>query len=351
MPIHGAVTIPDLPSSYAGWEPAPVSPAPAPIRPEASRTLTRMAAGAAGVLVLALGTAIAVRPTAVQPAAGPAWRPDGITLAACQARVAAPENVLRGKETCDYPTEGSDRAANAPAADPKDPVYAGAVLAVGLQSDNHGCTTGRKRPVVATVYPVLSATVPPAPGVPHVETTFQIQGVDGPVAQDGQLFNGDGNWPEHTTALPFDRIAPLEHGVTYRWRVRATPAKVAAAGWSPWCEFTVAQADLRLDEYRIYQVTLPAETWREMLAALGPALTHVTGYQPPHRPIESAVRDADGTRADQVTVAMNGRRWSTVVDNLAQAATQRNGAAWPLADTLSAGLGGPHRVTMGYPRK
>ncbi|WP_433612124.1 hypothetical protein ACQP2P_00370 [Dactylosporangium sp. CA-139114] len=310
------MTVPHLPPDYAGWAhvptqpaaPPPPAPVSAPTESEASRTLTRMAAGAAGVLVLALGTAIAVRPTDGSPAEA-AWRPSGITLAECQARIAAPANVLSGQETCDYPQEERDRAAGAPAADPKDPVYAGVVLAVGLQSDNRGCATGANRPVVTTVYPVLSATVPAAPGVPHVETAFQLQGLDGPIPQEGEQFGGDGNWPEHTTALPIERIGPLGHGVSYRWRVRATPPKVAAAGWSRWCEFTVARADLRLDEYHTYRVTLPAETWRGILDALGPALPHVNGYSPPHGPIESAVRDTSGSRsADQVMVAMDGRR-------------------------------------------
>ncbi|MER7281749.1 hypothetical protein ABT369_45670 [Dactylosporangium sp. NPDC000244] len=348
------MTVPDLPPDYAGWAHVPAQPAATPVLPsapiesEASRTLTRMAIGAAGVLVLALGTAIAVRPTDGSPAEA-AWRPAGITLAECQARIA---NVLTGKETCDYPQEERDRAAAAPAADPKDPVYAGVVLAVGLQSDDRGGTTGANRPVVPTVYPVLSATLPAAPGVPHVDTAFQLQGLDGPIPQEGEQLGGDGNWPEHTTALPLERVAPLEHGVSYRWRVRATPPQVAAAGWSRWCEFTVARADLRLDEYHTYQVTLPAETWREILAVLGPAVERVNGYEPPHGPIESAVRDTSGSRsADQVAVAMNGRRWITVMDDLAQVATQRNTGAWPLADALSAGLGGPERVTMGFPRR
>ncbi|WP_433043205.1 hypothetical protein [Dactylosporangium sp. CS-033363] len=202
-----------------------------------------------------------------------------------------------------------------------------AAVGVALDTDGRGCAD---RPVLDTVRPVLAFT---GDSPPYRSSTFQLRGLAGHTERDVDL---PGEPDGRGAALDFKRAGTLAHGVSYRWRVRATPT----AGWSPWCEFTVAAStpdDLGLDETRTYTVTLPGPQWRAIAAALGPD----------HAPITAAGQSG----GDRVAVSLDGLHWRLAVEGLAYWGSQhRDAAVWRLADLLSAELGGPAHPTMGFPR-
>ncbi|GID97410.1 hypothetical protein Adi01nite_68220 [Amorphoplanes digitatis] len=340
-----------LPDPAAREVVAPAGPVPAG-RPQ---SLVPMAVGAAIVVVLAVAVAAVTRPSAVDGAAAqhatepasagvasPAPRP--MSLADCQAAIAAPTN---SGPPCGYPPAGMGPPFDEPQADPSDPAYAGAALPVGLTSGGRACATGPNRPTLDTVRPTLATSFAGAPGLPYLEATFQITGVDGPTAHDLNLAGTAGGHGQ-TAALEFWRMEPLTHGESYRWRVRGTPPTIKAGGWSLWCEFTIAMTtsdDLNLDEDREYTVALPAAKWREMLKVLGPVETYSA-----QAPIADAVKAAPGA-ASRVPATLRGSGWRSVVADLTSRASEHDAEAeWNLADLLSTSLDGPSHVTMGFPR-
>lgn len=330
-------------------QPAPPAPAPKQATPpDPSRSLARMAVGAGIAVVLALTIVVATRPSEVDRTASPAATTAGpMPLAECQAAVAARPNPSAGF-TCGYTTESDDGAA----ADPRDPRYAGAALPVGLSTDGLACVTGPDRPILDTVHPVLSASFTAAPGLRHVAPTFQLRGVFGRTDRDMD-HSGDFVPAAEAATLKIVLYGRLEHGVSYRWRIRGTPAYIPAGGWSPWCEFTIATTtpdDLGVDDGREYPVALPGAKWREMLAVLGPVETHPSGDKSAHAPIADAVKTALPP-ARRVAVTLTGRQWKSVANDLAYWASEKDAPAyWNLADQLSAALGGPPMLTMGFPR-
>jgi hypothetical protein len=234
---------PALPSSPRPDRLPPAVGRPAPEQPATSRSLFRMAVGAAVVVVLAVGVAVVTRPS------GGGNRPGGVggasvggamSLADCQAAVAA-RTSLPEEETCGYPRPaGMNPFAAGQAADPGDPRYAGAVLPVELSAGGAPCAAGAGRPLLRTVRPTLTAAFTPGTGPGLILSTFQITGLDHftdrDLTADGSRESIDGR----RASLYLWRYGDLRHGESYRWRVRATPSWVAADGWSPWCEFTVA---------------------------------------------------------------------------------------------------------------
>jgi hypothetical protein len=339
-----------------------------PTRSDASRELTRMAAVAVLVVVLGLVGVVLTRPSDIAkgetaPALGPsaaasAFIPSAaapaspearLSLAACQAAIAA--RVTMPEElTCGYDRSKRDEVNREPAADPNDPEYAGSSLPTNLSTDGKGCSTGPGRPVLDTVRPVLTTDFIPVPGLSQIMNTFQLTRLDGNLSQDlvqaGSQMPGS---PDATATLDLRGNQELSHGVTYKWRVRATPPYIAIGGWSPWCEFTIAKVtpdDLGLESGRIYTVTLPVGTWRQISALLGPVETYVNGEKSKHLPIAVAASKPAG----QVPVTLDGHTWDLIVGDLASLASQE-GEPWTFADVVSAALGGPPHPTMGFERK
>ncbi len=314
-----------------------------------------MAAGAGIVVVLAIFTVIVTRPSGsgsrvtARPSPYPAasraliserLRP--LSLGECQAAIADQLDPI-GQQACGYETAGLDRLYDEPSADPADPRYAGAALPTGLSTDGRNCVAGPGRPVLDTVRPTLSASFTAVPGLRRIGSTFQITGVYGRTAEDQQL-PGDPGDPL-TATMDFRWGKPLRHGESYRWRVRGTPPAVGAAGWSPWCEFTIPEStpdDLGLDDDRDYRAVLTAAEWLKIL--------NVVPVSAPYVPIDTAAKAATSP-ATQVPVTLTGRAWFLLVNDLAyQASDNDDQAIWKLADLLSSALGGPDRPTMGHPR-
>ncbi|MCW2136218.1 hypothetical protein BXY51_000740 [Actinoplanes cyaneus] len=202
-----------------------------------------MAVGATLLVVVAVAVVVATRPTSGgnRPGAtGEAPAAGLMSLADCQAAVAA-RTSLPEEETCGYPRPtGMNPFAAGEAADPGDPRYAGAVLPVELSASGAPCAAGAGRPLLGTVRPTLTAAFTPGTGPGLILSTFQITGLDHftdrDLTADGSRESIDGR----RASLYLWRYGDLRHGESYRWRVRATPSWVAADGWSPWCEFTVA---------------------------------------------------------------------------------------------------------------
>ncbi|MBU2670535.1 hypothetical protein KOI35_44250 [Actinoplanes bogorensis] len=341
----------------AGAEPASVSPpAGGPVRgADPSRSLVKMAIGAGIVVVLAILTVIVTRPSnrnatptaAVAAIPYPSESGGGLpsrppmSLADCQLTLAVNLNATDGM-ICGYETAGWDRVYDEPSADPNDPRYAGAALPVGMNTDGRICVAGSERPVLDTVRPTLSASFTPVPGLRYIKSTFQITGVYGRTAED-QLLPGDTLDPLKAT-LEFFRHGDLEHGESYRWRVRGTPPTIGAAGWSPWCEFTIPEKtpdDLGLDDNRTYSATLTAAEWKQVLAAYNVTEGNAAGKAA----IGAAIKD--GT----APVTLKGSDWVDLVNFLAWTASEnRDQATWRLADLVSSAVGGPDPVTMGHER-
>ncbi len=359
---------PDLvrPSSPPAAMPAP------PPTSTASRSLVRMGVGAGIVVVLALITAVLIRPrdtasTAdpysadLTPAPGASGAPMPIDqsspmpLAQCQAAVAEWGGVST-RLNCGYETTGAGLPGlwtDEPGADPDDPQYAGAALPTDLSTDGQACVTGAGRPVVDTVRPTFSASFTGGAGLLRLESTFQLTGVAGPDSQSLET-SGDPGPPGAAASLTLSsQRPPLQHGESYKWRVRATPRTINARGWSSWCEFTVAETtpdDLGLDDFRNYRVELPTAKWREIVAALKPAVPDAADVASTFAPIEDALKAAP-PKAAELSVLLNGRRWGELEKEIcARAYDDDNPAIWKLADLVSAALGGPERPTMGYER-
>ncbi|MEV4639323.1 hypothetical protein AB0J80_18410 [Actinoplanes sp. NPDC049548] len=285
-----------------------------------------MAVGAAVLVLLALATAVATRPSDTNEATRPSDS-NGTAISLWPLRPSA-----------------------SPSGDQAD---AGASLPSGLTTSGRFCQTGINRPDLDTVFPVLSAAVTPAPGM-QSEFSFQLRGMSGLTAQQDTDLVGQLNPATGTAVLDFKRVgAKLLHGESYRWRVRDRSPSVQADGWSQWCEFAIATQtpdDLGLADERQYKVVLPAARWREILKVLGPVETYVNGEKSIHAPIEKAAKTASSPTR-RVPVTLSGRYWSDVVSGLAYWASQRaDGSYWALADLLSDILGGPVYVTMGFPR-
>jgi hypothetical protein len=288
-------------------------PAPPPGPSAASRSLVRMAAGGGIAVLLAVAVAVAARPPD-DPAPEP-----------------VPADLILGSSFL---------------GDIK-----GATLAepINLSTGGRPCLTGAERPVLDTVYPALSASFTGAARRQYVEPAFQVEHLPGFAVQDGESA-GDPVAVGETATLDLRRRGPLTLGASYRWRVRGAPAQTPGDdGWSPWCEFTIAASTpdgLALDEGRTYTVALSTANWQAILRVLGPVEVYAGGGKSVHAPIEDAAK----TAAAQAPVAMDGSRWKLVVSDLASLAADRDPAAWSLVDLLSTALGGPPRLTMGYPR-
>ena len=282
--------------------------------------------GAAGVVFLV---------AAVARVAGDEEPPDAppMSLAECQTAIAAQPYPRAERVTCDRPWESTAGLESEDAA--------GAALPTVLSTEGTACGTGVK-PVLDTVFPTLSARFSAGPGRTELQSTFQLRGVTDPVHDldhEGTPVRSAGE----ASTLDFAMMGTrLRQGATYRWRVRGTPPSVPAAGWSPWCEFTVGEKtsdDLGLTEGRDYAVTLPAATWRAIAGVLGPVETYASGGRSLHEPIAVAA-----TKKTATAVTLTGQGWSSVVNGLAYH------ASWELADLVSARLDGPPRPTMGFPR-
>jgi hypothetical protein len=233
-----------------------------------------------------------------------------------------------------------------------EPADTTAAQPINLSTGGRPCMTGSGRPVLDTVYPALSASFTGAAGRQYVEPAWQIEHVPGFAVQDGDAA-GDPVAVGETATFDLRRRGPLTHGASYRWRVRGAPAQTPGdAGWSTWCEFTIAAStpdDLDLDESRTYTVVLSEANWQAILRVLGPVEVYVGGERSVHAPIEDAAKTA-APSASQVSVAMIGSHWKLVVGDLSSRASDRDASAWTLVDLLSTALGGPPRLTMGYPR-
>ncbi|MBB2946925.1 hypothetical protein FB565_006693 [Actinoplanes lutulentus] len=254
--------------------------------------------------------------------------------------------------TCDYTWTSTAGRSNEDPADPADPEYAGAALPTGLSTDGRGCVTGPNRPVLDTVFPVLSSSFTPVPGLTEIASTVQLRGIsDRAHAQDldqpGYRFGERVLTAELDLAMLGTR---LRQGESYRWRVRGTPPSVPAGGWSPWCEFTIAGKtldDLGLDDSRGYDVVLPTATWRRISDVMGPVETYVGGGTSAHEPIAIAARST----SSRAQVTMSGSDWEGIVNALAYHASEQGEVSyWELADLVSAALDGPPHPTMGFPR-
>ncbi len=275
-----------------------------------------------------------------------------MSLAECQAAVAARVS-LPETETCGYDSTATAMNPLGDTAAPDDSEYAGAVMPAQLSTGGYACGSGSDRPVLDTVRPELFATFTAGPGPDLVYSTFQLTGLDHYTDQDRQIQGSRDDWGGRRASVDLRRYGSLEHGESYRWRVRATPPWVAAGGWSPWCEFTVAQVtpdDLGVDAGRDYTVTLPVQTWRMVLAVLGPVQRYVNGGYSTHAPIRDAVKRASAATGE-IPVTASGPAWVSIVERLCSTASQNHAPeTWELADAVSRELGGPEHPTLGFPR-
>ncbi|WP_433833703.1 hypothetical protein ACQP2E_19560 [Actinoplanes sp. CA-015351] len=281
--------------------------------------------------------------------AGPAAPP---SLAACQMAIATRPYPRSEAVSCDYTWTSTAGRSDEDAADPADPEYAGAALPTGMSTDGRDCVAGPDRPVLDTVFPVLSSSFTPVPGLTEIESTVQLRGIsDRAHAQDlDQPGNRFGD-RVLTATLDFARLGTrLRQGESYRWRVRGTPPSVPAGGWSPWCEFTIAGKtpdDLGLDNSRGYQVVLPTTAWRQISDVMGPVETYANGDRSSHEPIAIAAKST----SPRAQVTLSGSVWSSVVNGLAYHASEQDEPSyWELADLVSSALDGPPHPTMGFPR-
>ncbi|MCM4078807.1 hypothetical protein [Paractinoplanes hotanensis] len=97
----------------------------------------------------------------------------------------------------------------------------------------------------------------------------------------------------------------MKHGQSYRWRARGTPPTVGAAGWSPWCEFTIpekAPDDLGLDDSRNFRATLTAAEWRQVLAVFADTEDDAAA----RASIETATKAARHQRPDPLDAGSHG---------------------------------------------
>jgi hypothetical protein len=301
-----------------------------------------MAVAAGVVVALGLAGVLIMRPTTdgrEPPRAEPAHAEPAapLTLAECQAAISRQTNPTE-LLTCGYEPGPASGSLDEPPADPNDPKYAGSSLPIDLSTNGQGCSTGPGRPVLDTVRPVLTSSFIEVPGLTRIENTFHVTRLDR-MFQD-VVRPGERRPTGPDATLDFKQLGtePLSHGVSYRWRVRATPGYVNAGGWSPWCEFTIGKVtsdDLGLERDRDYTATLPVATWRQAAAVVGVW----------HPPIAAAAARPAGT----VAVTLDGGSWQSFVTHLASVAS-RDDLPWPTVDAVSRAVGGPPRVTMGYPR-
>ncbi|GAA3205120.1 hypothetical protein GCM10010532_026630 [Dactylosporangium siamense] len=308
----------------------PLTAEPSTVDRQARRSLVPMAVGGAVAVVLALAVAVAARPSDPGRTATPK-------------HPATPQHPPAPRQPAATPQPGAGLPRAATAAQP-----------VGLSTAGGGCVTGPDRPVLDTVHPTLSASFTGVPAEQYVQPTFQLRRDTDAVDPAGTL-PGEPVAAGRTSTLDLRRHTTLAHGVTYRWRVRGTPDLNPGddAGWSSWCEFTVAATApdaLDLDDGRTYTVTLPTARWQAILRVLGPVPPSPGGDRPEQAPIEDAVRRAAPGTA-QAPVTMTGSRWKLIANDLASLTSSGDGSTWDLVDILSTALGGPPRLTMGFPRQ
>ncbi|GAB3825343.1 hypothetical protein GCM10027610_005050 [Dactylosporangium cerinum] len=291
---------------------------------QALRSLVPMAVGGAVAVALALAVAVAARPS--DPG-----------------RTATPQHPPAPRQPAAAPQPSSALPQAATAAQP-----------VGLSTAGGGCVTGPDRPVLDTVHPTLSASFTGVPAEQYVQPTFQLRRATDAGDPNGTL-PGEPVAAGRTATLDLRRHLTLAHGVTYCWRVRGIPDLNPGddAGWSSWCEFTVAATApdaLDLDDGRTYTAALPTATWQAILRVLGPVSVSANGDRSVHAPIEDAVRRA-APGAARTPVTMTGSRWKLIANDLAGLTSSGDGSTWDLVDLLSTALGGPPRLTMGFPRR
>ncbi|GID51573.1 hypothetical protein Aca07nite_88480 [Actinoplanes capillaceus] len=250
-----------------------------------------------------------------------------------------------------------------------------------------GCVTGDARPVVRTVSPSTSVVF--AGAAQDLDVFFEQAPLDG--SEETLTTSIQGAVGERVVNDGDER--GLGPGVSYRWRVSASPRTLdpgfdrPTTAWSPWCEFTVADdlIDMRTADdpdavrtlgvapARRYPVTLRVREWKLVLDALGDddlaadsGASEMEAETKAHtRRIRSAIIGKIAGRASgaTATVTLNGNDWASWVGS-AIAGTASNWdemydiepdtagtdgtAYWKLLDRLSTELGGPQHTRLGY---